>query len=261
MRALPLILLLFGCNPAASSPDAPLGGAGAATESAPPPAHCSGWAATEAGARHRDLCEDGVAAIHVVEIDPRAWRIDAVRVVPTTAPALAAETSSPFAINANFFDTERKALGAVISNAETVQKAHPVSWQSIFYVTAEGTPAIVLPEEWENVRDSATMAVQAGPRLVAGGTKIDVNRATPSLRSGVCIAADRRPTFFATTGERLYDVHEIADLAIRSESEGGLGCHDAMLFDGGPSAQMHLEGAGIALAGDRVPVFVVAGPR
>ena len=105
------------------------------------------------------------------------------------------------------------------------------------------------------------MAVQAGPRIVVDGVRTDANRAEPSLRSGVCVRAGGRVLFFATTGTQYYDVHQIAELAALAEDEGGLGCRNAMLFDGGPSAQMHLEGTGISIEGDRVPAFVLARPR
>ncbi len=136
-----------------------------------------------------------------------------------------------------------------------------MSWQSIFYTTSKLKTAITLPKQWTAVRDDAAMAVQAGPRLVAEGRATGATRGTPSLRSGVCLTSDDRVVFFVTTMRRLYDVDEMTELAARSEDQGGLGCRDAMLFDGGPSAQMYLAGAGISIEGDRVPVFVIARPR
>ena len=42
-----------------------------------------------------------------------------------------------------------------------------------------------------------------------------------------------------------------------------MGCSDAMLFDGGPSAQMYLETPGkkISMDGDVVTAFLVGRPR
>lgn len=217
------------------------------------------WRQIEPGLRYRDHCHNHVPALHVVEIDPASWTLDALRTEPATAPAAARAADAPFAINANFFDPERKTLGVVVSKGEIVQRPHPVSWQSIFYVNRDGRPAIILPERWSGVSGDAATAVQAGPRIVVDGAANDVRRGDPSLRSGVCIAEDRL-LFFATSGGRFYDVHEIAALAASAEDEGGLGCRDAMLFDGGPSAQIHLEGV-VSLEGDRVPAFIVARPR
>ena len=218
------------------------------------------WRELGPGLRHRSHCDDGAVALHLVEVDPQLWTLDAARVAPTTASAVAGARGAPFAINANFFDHEGKTLGAIVSETRVLQRAHPVDWQSIFYTTTGGNAAIVLPEQWDAVKKNATMAVQAGPRLVVGGRATDATRANPSLRSGVCLPRDDRVVFFVTAGTRLYDVQEIVDLAVRAEEDGGLGCRDAMLFDGGPSAQMHLEGAGISIEGDRVPAFVVARP-
>ena len=219
------------------------------------------WRELEPGLRYRSHCDNDRIGLHLVEIDPRLWTLDAVRVDPTTAPAVARESGARFAINANFFDPERRTLGVIVSAGERVQRPHPVSWQSIFYVAGDGTPAIVLPKNWEPVEGEAKMAVQAGPRIVVGGRSNEVAQATPSLRSGVCLPPDRRLIFFVTGPMSFFDVHEMVDIASRAEADGGLGCHDAMLFDGGPSAQMHLEGSGISITGDRVPAFVLARPR
>lgn len=220
-----------------------------------------GWREVEPGLRQRSLCTGGDATLHLVEVDSARWTLDAVRVAPTTAPAIARDNGATFAINANFFDPDRKPLGVVVSGGKVLQRPHPVSWQSIFYTTSKLKTAIVLPEQWAIVRKHAAMAVQAGPRLVAAGRATGATRGNPSLRSGICLTADDRVVFFVTTMRRLYDVDEMTELATRSEDRGGLGCRDAMLFDGGPSAQMYLAGSGISIAGDRVPVFVIARPR
>jgi exopolysaccharide biosynthesis protein len=263
LRALPLLLLsLSACGdpaPSAYAPAAADSEAGDTTASTEAVAECSGdWRELDPGIRHRDLCESGEAALHVVEVDPDRWELDAARVEPTTAPALARATGARFAINANFFDPKRRTLGAVVSGGESIQRPHPVSWQSIFFLNEQGEAAIVLPAAWPGA-EGVRMAVQAGPRIVVGGKTTDASRATPSMRSGVCLARDR-VIFFATAG-RLYDVQEIAALAAAPEDGGGIGCRDAMLFDGGPSAQMYLEGSDISIEGDRVPAFVIARPR
>lgn len=90
-----------------------------------------------------------------------------------------------------------------------------------------------------------------------------MKKAEPSLRSGVCLTKEGAIRFFVTATGRFLDVHEMVELAARSDADGGMGCYDAMLFDGGPSAQMFLDTSGrtIDMAGDVVPVFIVARPR
>jgi exopolysaccharide biosynthesis protein len=261
LAAISLLVILGGCvaredrvdRRVDDSPSA----AGIAGSSASDSACDPEWRELAPGLRHRSHCDDDRIGLHLVEIDPQLWTLDAVRVDPTTAPEVARESGARFAINANFFDPERKTLGAIVSAGERVQRPHPVSWQAIFYVSGEGTPAIVLPKDWAPVADEAKMAVQAGPRIVVRGRRNEVAQATPSLRSGVCLPANRRVVFFVTGPMSFYDVHEMVDIASLAEKDGGLGCHDAMLFDGGPSAQMHLEGSGISITGDRVPAFVL----
>ena len=219
------------------------------------------WNPASEGLRHRDFCGGDGAALHLVEVDTQLWTLDAARVPPTTASAVAGATGAPFAINANFFDHDRKTLGAIVSGGQIVQRPHPVSWQSIFYVTDAGEPGIVLPEEWAPVQESAAMAVQAGPRIVVDGEMTDANPGTPYERSGVCLREGSAVLFFVTAPGQQYDVQEIAALAARNEMEGGLGCRDAMLFDGGPSTQIHLESSGISIEGELVPAFVLAHRR
>jgi uncharacterized protein YigE (DUF2233 family) len=259
-----LLLLVVACSDAERRTGTSRSGDSSPARSgadAKEPACNDRWREVQPGLRQRSLCSDGEATLHQVEVDAARWTLDAVRVAPTTAPAVARERGAAFAINANFFDPDRKPLGVVVSDGAVVQRPHPVSWQSIFYTTSDLKAAIVLPEQWAAVRDDAAMAVQAGPRLVAGGRTTGATRGNPSLRSGICLTADDRVIFFATTMRRLYDVDEMTELATRSEEQGGLGCRDAMLFDGGPSAQMYLQGSDISIEGDRVPVFVIARPR
>ena len=89
------------------------------------------------------------------------------------------------------------------------------------------------------------------------GQRNRVAKGTPSLRSGVCIASSGALRFFVTPQTTFVDVLEMVELAASLE------CRDAMLFDGGPSAQMYLDTPGkkIAMQGDVVPVYVIARPR
>src|SRR5688572_2651697 len=68
---------------------------------------CDGeWRDVEPGLRRRSLCTDGEATLHLGEIDPARWTLDAVRVAPTTAAEVARDGGATFAINANFFDPD-----------------------------------------------------------------------------------------------------------------------------------------------------------
>jgi uncharacterized protein YigE (DUF2233 family) len=212
------------------------------------------WEQAAPGVEYRMLnCSASRFDLHLVRVDPKVARIDAVVRPGSTATDLGREVT--FAINANFFDKQLRPLGVVVSDGRQVNPAHPVSWQSVFFVDRDRTPHIVPVKEWEGVRQSAVAAAQCGPRLVVNGRKNEVARAEPTWRSGVCIDPEKRVIFFATPPETQTDVHEVVTLATTS-----LGCRDAMLFDGGPSTQMYLRRASgvVEVKGDkRVPAYVV----
>lgn len=222
------------------------------------------WQEVDPGARYRTAgCRDGGFDLHVVELDPEHWAIDVQTGERRPMSAAVDSGGARFAVNASFFGEDDRPLGVLVSSGRALQKAHPVSWQSVFSISRDGRARIVTREEWPRIEDDAFAAAQAGPRLIIAGEKNRVKRAEPSLRSGVCLTREGAIRFFVTAAGRLLDVHEMVELAARSEADGGMGCHDAMLFDGGPSAQMFLDTTGrkIDTGGDVVPVFIVARPR
>ena len=222
------------------------------------------WREIDPGARYRTAgCRDDGFDLHVVELDPKRWTIDVQTGARRPISAAVDSSDARFAINASFFGVDDRPLGVIVSSGRALQKAHPVSWQSIVSISREGRARIVTREDWPALEDDSFAAAQAGPRLMIGGAKNRVKKAEPSLRSGVCLTREGAIRFFVTAAGRYLDVHEMVELAARSEADGGMACHEAMLFDGGPSAQMFLDTAGrkIDMSGDVVPVFIVAKPR
>jgi uncharacterized protein YigE (DUF2233 family) len=267
VRALTLILvvLLSGCREQAPPADRPASAARATSAQHTEPSRCvDEWQTVAEGARYRTVgcVEDREFELHVVELDPKQWTIDVSHGPRRPMRDAIASSRARFAINANFFDVNDRALGVVVASGKVVQGAHPVSWQSIFAVEKDGAH-IVTRDRWPSLAPKAFAAVQAGPRLVIDGKKNQVAKAEPSLRSGVCITSKGMVRFFATPHDSYLDVHEMVDFASRSDEDGGMGCRDAMLFDGGPSAQIFLEtdGKKIDVNGDVVPTFMVASPR
>ena len=198
--------------------------------------------------------------VHVIRIDTRKWQIDTAVVERGSARGVARDHDAPFAMNANFFDRPQKALGAIVRSGSVVQPARKSSWQSIFLIDEDGDPHIVMPSKWKSWRDRAFMAVQAGPRLVVGGHTNKVSKGYSASRAGVCIRKNGDLLFFATPKDRKLDMYEIGRVARRGEDDGGLACHEAMLFDGGHSTQIYAEGNDkrIEVTGDPVPVFIYA---
>ena len=248
MHRLLILFLLLSCARAETAEKEP--------DSAPkPPVECvAAWTPVANGVDYKTLnCTPERFDLHLVRVDPKLAKIDAVVRPGSTATDLGREYT--FALNANFFDENHRPLGVVVTSGKEVNPLHPVSWQSVFFVDRDGTPHIVAKDEWPDLRASAVAAAQCGPRLVIDGEKNRVAKADPAWRSGVCIDPEKRVVFFATSPETELDVHEMVALA-----SGPLGCKDAMLFDGGPSTQMFLrrEGKTVVVEGDKqVPAYVV----
>ncbi|HET7436523.1 MAG TPA: phosphodiester glycosidase family protein [Thermoanaerobaculia bacterium] len=215
----------------------------ARTETKPP---CtSEWTRVGAGIDYRML-----RCLHLVRIDPRLAHLDALVRPGQTAQRIAENEGYSVVLNANFFDDHFRPLGVVVTNGALANPPHPVSWQSVFSVTAERA-SITPVDSWKP--EHVIAAAQAGPRLVVDGKRNDVLRARPDRRSGVCLSADGTIVLFATSDEAQYDVHEMVAIAADD-----LRCRDAMLFDGGPSTQLFVRGSANVPGDKNVPAFVVA---
>jgi uncharacterized protein YigE (DUF2233 family) len=199
--------------------------------------------------------------VHVIRIDLDEWDLNTSVVRGSTARGIARQKSSPFVINANFFDKARNPLGVIVSSGEVVSTPRDSSWQSIFLITKKGNPYVIMPEKWPVYRDLASMAVQAGPRLVINGrTNRSLSNNYAAERAGVCVQWDKDLLFFAMPKNRKMHIKEMAKVTRRAEIDGGLACKEAMLFDGGHSVNLLVEGGDErhSIEGDPVPVFVFA---
>lgn len=225
------------------------------TESVPPPC-VADWRPVTPGIDYRTLNCSLDRNLHLVRLDPKRVEIGAVLRGGATAETIAREGGWTVVINANFFDHDFRPLGLVVSGGNQLNRLHPVEWESVFFVTKDSAPRIVLPADWRSVASTATVALQAGPRIVVEGKPLKVVPGRPDSRSGVCIDAASHVVLFVTTAGSLFTALEAADLA----AGGGLGCRNAMLFDGGPSTQLFVGSQpAITLDGDKaVPAFLVA---
>jgi uncharacterized protein YigE (DUF2233 family) len=233
-----------------------------------PSGHCStDWNRVASGIDYRAITclgDPDDVDVHVAKISPEFFTFDVAYVTNGSFAKKEAETrDARFVINANFFQKDRTPIGVIVRSGSELQGRNSSSWQSIFVVDEQGNAKIVRLSDWPKVRPGAWMAVQAGPRLVIKGKTNKVSKSYHAARAGVCIQRSGDLVFFATPQERKFDMWEIGRIARRSEKNGGLGCYDSMLFDGGHSTQMYIEGdeKTIHVAGDPVPVFVFAKRR
>ncbi len=264
LAAISLALLFAGCGGAGpeSQGEKTRASESSASEETTSYAQCSSeWRTLEPGLEVRNAGCDKKSPepqITAVRIDSGQWNLSAEIKRDGEAREFAEGDAPVFALNANFFDENRAPLGLVY-NGRQLQPPHPVSWQPLLILDKKGDAQMVPFKRWVKLRGEAVMALQCGPRLLTAGVKNRVKQGEPSRRSGVCLRKNEI-IFFATSGDQYLDVHQVADLAARPVGVNGLGCSEAMLFDGGPSTQLFLQAGGekIDIRGDRVPVFVVA---
>ena len=223
-----------------------------------PPAPCvQRWSPVADGIEYRSLNCSPSRNLHLVRLDPARVEFAARVGKGGISEAVPAENGWSVAINANFFDHDFRPLGVVVSGGKQLNRMHPVGWESVFFVSAKGEAGIVLPETWPARAADASVAVQAGPRIVVDAKPLKVVPGRPDSRSGVCIDRRGAVILFATPAGSLFNAQEIAGLAA---SDPALACRNAMLFDGGPSTQLFVASdPPVTVEGDRaVPVILLA---
>jgi exopolysaccharide biosynthesis protein len=141
-------------------------------------------------------------------------------------------------INANFFDENNKAIGLVVSKGNTYQKVHNggSTLTGIFSVSSKSL-SIVNRTEYQPI--STLEAIQAGPRLISQGSRIQGlrNLDTKSRRSGICLDAQKNVIFFISNGFSGITLNDLIELLLSKE----INCYDALNLDGGGSAQLYLK--------------------
>lgn len=156
-----------------------------------------------------------------------------------TAKVLAEKAGGAVAVNANFFDLDRKPLGLVINRGLTRNPLHKGGrvLTGIFELNSKG-PTVRSRDGYDS--SSAIEAIQAGPRLLAKGQKIEglSDRDVATRRSGVCIDKQGRLLLFCSASNLGgITLLELQSLLLNPH----IGCVDALNLDGGGSAQMYLK--------------------
>lgn len=158
--------------------------------------------------------------MHVVPAAGGHARIDAI------APARDA-----IATNASFFDEAGKTMGLAVDRGRSLGGRRLSRWAA--FVVDGGRARIVSGATLEDGL-AHDLVVQGLPRLVVGGS---VPRLKPQRaeRTAVCVE-DPRVVLVVTTTR--VDATEFARFLAAAPDAGGLGCRDALNFDGGSSTQL-----------------------
>jgi uncharacterized protein YigE (DUF2233 family) len=150
--------------------------------------------------------------------------------------ALAKKTGALAAINGGFFTPEYRPLGLMIVDGKEINPLRKADW-GVFYVQ-DNQARIIHTTEFQNDRN-ITQALQVGPRLVVNGRELQMKKQV-ARRSAVGVTKKNQVILLNTDDTEVY-AQDLARIFHLPESEGGLECRDAMVLDGGPSAQMYAE--------------------
>lgn len=168
-------------------------------------------------------------------------------------------------INAHFFDPQHRPLGVAFDRGRTFSEMHRGGrlLTGVFYIQ-DDFPHIVHRSSYKEP-PGTSLALQAGPRLIAGGKALTV--ASPdsgSRRSGIAVTRSGEVIIFATIlrfpGTSL---QQLQDMLLDSRLE----VTDALNLDGGGSSQLFItKNSGIPedtfiTGGDPIPVGLVVGRK
>ena len=150
--------------------------------------------------------------------------------------ALAKKAQALAAINGGFFTPEYRPLGLMIVDGKEINPLRKADW-GVFYVQ-DNQARIIHTTEFQNDRN-VTQALQVGPRLVVNGRELQMKKQL-ARRSAVGVTKKNQVILLNTDDTEVY-AQDLARIFHLPESEGGLECRDAMVLDGGPSAQMYAD--------------------
>jgi uncharacterized protein YigE (DUF2233 family) len=210
----------------------------------------SAWVELEAGLSYRQLEVPtverwGPGQLHVFRINLKTHRLVPLDARgPTreraTVETLAKSASPLLAVNGTYFDERSRPLGLLIGAGRTLNPLRRADW-GVFYIRG-GAAHLVHTTEWKRApAPGAEFAIQVGPRCVVGGKVLKL-KPQVARRAALGIQADGSVLIAVSAGELLSS--DLARAMATSESAGGLACVDAVMLDGGGSAQLWATAGG-----------------
>ena len=218
--------------------------------SALPLASAPTWNVLEPGLAYRQLevpvttgLRPSQAHVFQVDLKTHAFRpIDARSPTRTRATVreMARGTSARVVVNGTYFDERDRPLGLLIGQEGQLNPLRRADW-GVFSIS-EGRAELVHTSAWRRRKGPApSFAIQVGPRCVIGGDPVKL-KPQIARRAALGIQHSGQVVIVISTGELLSS--DLARFMARSEAEGGLGCRDAVMLDGGGSAQLWAEAGG-----------------
>lgn len=174
-----------------------------------------------------------------------------------TAKTLCKLAKAKICINGSFFDEQKKPLGLLIEKGIQIQKMQSQSrlLTGVFERSREDFK--IIPRELF-AEKNVIEAIQAGPRLIQDGKKIQGLRSDDisDRRSGLCIDYQNRLIMYSVRSP-LFGISTAGLQELLTSPE--IGCKDALNLDGGSSSQFYIEKDKdvIDIAGaDEVPIVI-----
>lgn len=218
------------------------------------PAHAT-WVEIDDGLFYQKIALDNgkiSGFLHALKIAPKKFHLRPIMDKKRSNVRDMAKTSGALAvINANFFDTDGKALGLVVMDQKQVVNKKDISWWSIFCVNDKEAKIFHSSQFRSGQCDNA---IESGPRLVIDGV-IPKLKEEYSRKSAVGIRRNGDVIFVVS--DKPLAISRLAEFLKMPENQGGLDCRNALNLDGGSSSQLYVKTKkmGFHIAGfSRVPV-------
>ena len=235
----------------------------AAPTPAPAATASSAWQFVAAGMEWRTLIPKGdeLAQIIAIRIDPQRFRFRAIYREgdpQSLADWRALEEGTSLIINANFFDENQRALGAVVSDGVRYGAAY--TDRGGLFLLRDGAPVLMSSISPQAQLDSAVQqAIQGFPLLVDQGRPAYFGAANGERNRRTLIAED-------SSGKILIMVSPLLGLSLNDLSAWlpttGLKIVTAVNLDGGGSTLLALPAADFFLPSfDAVPTILAVYPR
>jgi len=207
------------------------------------------WQSLEKGIDYRQIILSKTypyPKIHAFKINLSRYELKLIRAPQKNSQGIsikesALPTPAILAVNGGFFTPEFSPIGLRISQSQLYHPIKRSGWLSIFWIKQEVAKISSFNEflRLRNMRPD--FAIQAGPRLL-------INKSIPRLKKGlderVALGInDQNQVILIATENASLSTETLAEWFLKSESDGGLACHDALNLDGGQSTQLFVRTA------------------
>ncbi len=151
-----------------------------------------------------------------------------------TVTALASQTEARLVVNGTYFDERDRPLGLLIGAQGQLNPLRHADW-GVFYIS-DGRARLIHTTAWKKRKPRKTdFAIQVGPRCVIDGQPVKL-KPQVARRAALGVLDDSHIVVVLSTSELLSS--DLAHVMSLAEARGGVGCRDAVMLDGGGSAQL-----------------------